>query len=489
MARRGLTSWVYKLSQQDMPVVGEVISELGALAGRDDVEVNQLAEVILRDPNLTSHVLRIANSVHYNYSSYPITTVSRAIVLIGFKAMRAICISSLIIENFLKKGPREILLNLMARGLHAATQARSIMLHRGAEQAEEVFIAALLYHLGEMAFWASDSEPRPEEVQALTDPNAGTRKEAMERVLGTSFKAITLGLAKQWRLGETLEKSLYPAAIKEPTVQAVLLGEKVSRAAPQGWSAPETLDVIGDVAKFIEQDVEQTQSIVQENAEMAVSIAKTYGTEAVSRLIPGKGGPRVDKAANDVAADVPRALVAGDPELQLNILRELSLAAEDIGDVNTVIQMVVEGMHRGIGLPRVAVGFVRNDRLQAKYVLGDGTDHWRDRFNFALDRDSDNLFAVALRNEINQWLGSEAVRNHPEWHPPIISQLLGRHEAFVGLLRLGTRIVGMFYADAKGLVPLTQQQYDSFRHFVSQAQMNLMILSQRRVKSAEKRMT
>jgi len=201
-----LDSWIRKLTKQNMPVVGQVITELNAITGCEDADVNQLAEVILRDPNLTSHVLRIANSVQYNYSKFPINTVSRAIVLIGLKGMRAVCISLLLIDSLLGKGPKERLLSIMAQGVHAATQARSLIQQYDDEAAEEVFIAALLFNLGEMAFLAH--EKITDDNSALLDSNAKVRKDAMEKVLGTSFKAITRGLARQWSLGETLEKAL-----------------------------------------------------------------------------------------------------------------------------------------------------------------------------------------------------------------------------------------------------------------------------------------
>lgn len=479
MSRKGLTNWVNKLCRQDMPVVGEVIRELSTLAGSDDVEVHQLAEVILRDPNLTSHVLRIANSVHYNYSGYPINTVSRAIVLIGFKGMRAICISSLIIDNFLKKGPRERLLQMMARALHAAAQARKLMLLLEDSRAEEAFIAALLFHLGEMAFWASDYTPSAEETEALSHADPAARKEAMETYLGTSFKAITLELAKQWRLGETLEKSLYPGSSPDTTVTAVLLGERLSRAALRGWDSPEVRDVMEQMAAFVNKTAVETREIVQDTAEQAVDIARTYGTEAVSRLIPSKNqaSPATLGEANEVAK--APVLSPGDPELQLKLLRELSLAATDIADVNTIMQMVIEGIHRGIGLPRVAVGFVKKDRLKAKYVLGENTEHWREKFAFDVGADNGNLFVAALQRGPTTWVRKSDIVAHPEWHPLLMTEVIGRHESFVGVLTLGNARVGYFYADAKGH-ELNEQQYEGFRHFVSQAQMNLMLLSQRR---------
>ena len=56
MVSKGLNAWVTKLQQQNMPVLGSVITELNAVTGNNESNVNQLAEVILRDPNLTAYL-------------------------------------------------------------------------------------------------------------------------------------------------------------------------------------------------------------------------------------------------------------------------------------------------------------------------------------------------------------------------------------------------------------------------------------------------
>lgn len=189
MTTKKLQSWVKKLSTQSMPVLNNVILEINTMSGSEDADANRLAEVILKDPNLTSHVLRVANSVHYNYGKTSINTVSRAVVLIGLKGMRAICISLMVLESLLKDKPKERVLQLIAQGFHAATQARNLICKVDEHEAEEVFIAALLYNLGEMAFWASENVDA--DNQALMSDDPAQRKEAMDEVLGTSFKAIT----------------------------------------------------------------------------------------------------------------------------------------------------------------------------------------------------------------------------------------------------------------------------------------------------------
>ncbi len=49
----------------------------------------------------------------------------------------------------------------------------------------------------------------------------------------------------------------------------------------------------------------------------------------------------------------------GDSSIQLSVLRDLSSATNEGLDVNTIFQMVLEGMHRGIGLERVCIAMVK----------------------------------------------------------------------------------------------------------------------------------
>lgn len=484
MAQKNLNHWVNKLTKQNMPVVGKVISELNSLTGSDEADVNQLAEVILRDPNLTSHVLRISNSVRYNYSKTPINTISRAVVLIGFKGMRAICISLLMIDSLLGKGPKERLLQIMAQGLHAATQARDLIKLKDEEFAEEVFIAALLFHLGEMAFLAN--EKITDENSGLMDADAKVRREAMEQVLGTSFKAITRSLAKHWNLGETLEQALYPSKDPSDLVQAVIIGERMSRAALKGWDSPPVSKVVDEISKFTHLEPEQCFDMAQSSAERAGETAMQYGVEGACILIPGKDLKA--KPEGEVYNAQAHKILRGDPQLQLNILRELTSATAEATDVNTIFQMVIEGMHRGIGIERVAIAFLSKHSVTAKYVLGEGTENWRSTFDFDVGPYSDNIFTHAISVSAGTWIDAEFLDKKKVLLLPEIKRAIGERQSFIYVLQVGDRVPALFYADRADFGGvLSEEQFDSFCHFAAQAQLSLNVLSQSKSKQKPNR--
>ncbi len=479
MSARGLKYWTEKLSKQNLPVLGNVIAELNKITGSEDSDVNQLAEVILRDPNLTSHVLKVANSVQYNYAKAPINTVSRAIVHIGLKGVRAICISSLVMESLLKDKPKARVLELIARGFHAATQARNLLSASDGEDdvGEEVFIGALLFNLGEMAFWMS--EEIDQENQDLCSDSPTVRRAAMETVLGTTFKAITLELARQWKLGDTLENALYPRENADLKVKAVVTGERLSRAALYGWESPQLRKVLQEVADYTGMAIEDALTQVREGGDQAAQVALSYGVPEACPLIPN--------SIEDVVLARPKPadkVMKGDSGLQLRILRDLSSATQEGLDVNTIFQMVLEGMHRGIGLERVLIAFIKGHKLIAKYMLGEGTDHWRSSFLLDVGPFTDSIFTHAMDHRGSHWFTPETLAKRPELYPVDVVTIVGKLPSFVHLLEVDDRKVAVFYADRWNFGgKLSDSQFESFKHFCQQAQMSLNLLSQQKLKS------
>lgn len=473
MPKAKLQTWVDDLRTKNMPVLGTVIAELNTITGSDQSNANHLAEVILRDPNLTSHVLRVANSVQYNYSKQKINTISRAIVLIGLKGMRAICISLLILDRLLSDQAKETVLALVARGFHAASQAQNLLGSNDANDQEEAFIAGLLYNLGEMSFWMCDKSGLSSPDLMSDDPKK--RKKAIEDTIGGSFKALTRELGKHWKLGDTLQQALYPSKDPSPKVQAVITGERISRAALFGWDSPQVKKVLSEVAEMKGVSLDEALEEVKKGADKAATMAVSYGAADACPHIPTSM-----KASHIRSVPARSKILKPDPQVQLNILRDLSNAAADKTDVNTLFQMVLEGMHRGVGLERVTIAFIKGHKVQSKYVLGEGTEAWRDSFLFDVGPYTDNIFTHAMEHNDAAWINDELVQSHHELFPDDIVRVLGRVPSLVFVLRIGKRASAVFYADRFNYGgKLDEEQFESFKHFGVQAQMNLNMLSSR----------
>lgn len=472
MTKQALQSWVTNLRKKNMPVMGTVITELNNITGSDAADASQLADVILRDPNLTSHVLRVANSVQYNYSKQKINTISRAIVLIGLKGIRAICISLLILDRVLNGRSKERVLALVAQGFHAASQAQQIFGSDDSACAEEVFIAGLLFNLGEMAFWMSDDHS---DDPNLLSENPKIRKKAIESIIGGQFKALTRELARHWQLGDTLCEALYPPKDPSPQVKSVILGDRISRAALYGWQSPQVKKVLAEVAEIKHISLDEALELVKSAADKANVVAVNYGASEACPMIPNslKAGYFEDQGKHS-------KVLKPNAQVQLSVLRELSSTAKQL-DVNTVFQMVLEGMHRGVGLERLALSLFEGRKVAAKYALGESTEHWRQSFKFDVGPYTDNIFTHAIEFNEPVWISRDKLKAQSDLYTDDIVRVIGRLPCFAAVLTIADRNAALIYADRGNFGgELNTEQFDSFKHFASQAQINLSLISQQR---------
>ena len=473
--------WAKELSNVQLPVLSSVMQELNAVTQSDDSCATQLSEIILKDSALTAKVLRIANSAYHHPSSdNAITTISRAVVQLGFQGIKAISLSVMMVDSLLKKNSRERMLEWMARGFHTAVQAESLLKQAGGnEKEEEVFITALLLHIGDMALWSCKNGAVEKLDKQLPAKSSGDPV-LESKLLGSNMRDITRVLAQEWQLGNQLQEALNPGAHPSKAVEAVLLGEEISLAAEKGWDSQELRDVLVKASLFSGLGLEDVRKLIEQGSEKAASVAITYGANKICHLIP---------SATEKVAEPAMQELKADPQLQLDILREMGAMVEQMVDVNTLFQIVVEGIHRGIGLDRVALCLVdpRVTTMQAKYVLGEDTDEWRGEMNFPVKSDQDNLFAYCLHNRQNIWL--QRGKQHSLQHlvNKKTQRLVNTENCLISSIYAGPRPIGIIVADRGWKGPnIDSEQHESFDHFTQQASTSLALLAANRKSAASR---
>ena len=471
---KGIDAWVTRLSRNELPVLSEVMREINRLASGSDTNVNQLSAVILRDAALTSKVLRLANSAYFNpQGGMEATTISRAVVKLGFQGIKAISLSVMLIDSLLKKVAKQRMLEWLARGFHAAVQAERMVVSRDKSIKEDVFIAALLLHVGDMAFWSCRGEQMQELERILGMQPSNSDYE--RSVLGTTLREITQQLASLWQLGDTLQEALQNEECDTFAAQAVRLGDEISLAAEHGWDSPQVEAIIEKVVAFTGQSRDEVRQSMLKGAEDAAAIALNYGANKVCNFIPS------------TADAPPRARISkADPQLQLSILRELATMVHENVDVNTLFQTVVEGIHRAIGFERVALLLIdpKKKLLLAKYALSDDSTAWRESLQFSIKGEQDNLLSYCLHSRQLLWMRPDTPGQLKHLRDERSAKLLALDNCVIAALYAGARQIGVLIAD-RDLQgdPIEQEQYESFCHFVQQANMGLSMLADRRGRS------
>src|ERR1700742_1147804 len=84
-----------------LPSLGSIENALKDLLNADQRYTSQIAEIIRRDPSLTSRLLRLVNSVYYGISR-PIKSIEEAVFYLGVRQIRQLAMVTPIIEDFQK---------------------------------------------------------------------------------------------------------------------------------------------------------------------------------------------------------------------------------------------------------------------------------------------------------------------------------------------------------------------------------------------------
>lgn len=459
MALKGVDAWLGRLNASELPVLGGVINDLSKLTDCDQTHVNQLSDLVLKDSNLTSQLLRVANSIHYNPGGTRINTVTRAIVQVGFEGVKNICISLMLVDQLLSDHPRERLLHAMSLAFHAAMQAKSIAPTASLEHSEQVFIAALLLHVGEMAVWSKGESQADELDQQMLQ--GVSEYEACEQVLGTQFRSLTRALVQSWHLSPILDASFRRGA-SDPLARAVQLGDAISRASEYGWDSRAAKTTLEEVAQFRRVSVDQAREDAIRTAELAGEVISLFGVAHLN--------------ANSENTQAQQGVVVGVPDnkQQMAMLKKLSAAVRQGQDFSGIFQMVVQGLYLGVAFARVAIVLRLQDQLVAKFCAGRLEKIWRKQF--LLNAREVHFFSEALNYTDAQLFDDSRLAKCRHLYTDQVEKLVGRVPCLVAPVVMNNRTGGVFYVDNDGAA-ITEEQRESFELFVHQAQILLQSAS------------
>ncbi|MDR3568321.1 MAG: HDOD domain-containing protein [Syntrophobacteraceae bacterium] len=497
MAERGIDYWVKRLVLEDMPLFSRTVQQVAGMANKENCSFSELAWSILEDPALTSRVLKLANSMYYNPYAKRITTVSRAVMRLGTNAIKEICLAISLIESVLSGLHKEKVAFEVARSFHAAVQARKLALRFKLPDPEEVFIAALLARIGNIAFWCFSGSLGARLEQAML---TSERDELAELdVLGFKLQRLTERLSQEWKLSELLERVIRDRNDTDPRVRSIKLGCAVAVASEKGWDSPGIGKVIKEVSNTFHLPVVETTEILHQSAREAAEVTEFFGTANISRLVPVPGEVFCEKteraaiATQDAKAGEKKILDAGlepsgqerypkpDPSIQLGSLRDLStLMSSGGGELNLMLSIVLEGIYRGIGMDRVIFGLLTPDRkyLQGKYGLGCIEGNCLEMFRISANSDAPNVFGYVLKSKKPLWVSERPEASLKKLLTEELLGVIGMGPYFIMAVSIKDVAIGVIYADRKSSGrKLDEESFENFTFFGQQLHMCLSILT------------
>lgn len=172
---------------------------LGAMRGELDAEFN-MTQAVLSDPVLTQKVLRLANSGMYAAFGQSISTVSKAVLVLGTDAIGHLALGLKLIEELSATAPQSQAAHAeMEKAILAGIVAQQVASSADMRDPEEAVVCSMLHMLGRMlvTFYL------PEHWARLAD-HAGAEEAAAPAVLGVPLDEIGRAAAQRWGLPRSL---------------------------------------------------------------------------------------------------------------------------------------------------------------------------------------------------------------------------------------------------------------------------------------------
>ena len=372
--------------------------------------IQELRNLILADVYLTQRILGIANSVNYRRNSGPgVTTVSRAIVLIGFEHIKLLALSILFVDQLPDKERAASLKGELIQALQASLLAREMARQLAPDDKEKAAIAALLGNAAKLVLVMLDLDSF-REISKRMD-NGATEASAAREVLGISLQTLNNEVLTSWGIPDAIvslgtRKDTVADAKKLNRLERIVTLSKTTAQHLRYPKGAKRDALIADVRRQCVAESGVTGEVFDRwvsaaDAQMAPVRALLESAFPEEPALASDGFPEGTVIGD--SPPVPGELNAvGKPansqELVLSKLEDLTQLIAERASLSVILQTALECLHTGFGYSR-SVLLLRDAgtlKMRARVCCGAITKAQADQLE--IDTDSpDDLFAAAIR--------------------------------------------------------------------------------------------
>jgi HD-like signal output (HDOD) protein len=285
----GLNAWISYLDQAQLPVLRRTVTDLASLRERED-ELNgrELTAVILHDPIMTVKVLRYLESHRGRSQVTDITTIDRAIMMIGTTPFFRQFGEQPLIEESLAGYPQamEGMMQVMSRARHAALYALDWSVLRHDIDTDEVVIAALLRDLAEMLLWCFAPGQMLEIRDRMRRDPALRSAAAQQEVLSFRVIELQIALASAWHLPKLLLSLMDESHAELPRTKCVALAVALARHSANGWYDAALPDDFAAIRDFLKISPDEVWERIRHTALQAAKGWEWYSVPPAAAWLP-----------------------------------------------------------------------------------------------------------------------------------------------------------------------------------------------------------
>ena len=432
--------------KSDFPALSDSVGTINKITGSDKESISTLSNSILKDFSLTNKILRLVNSAYYRQAGGGnISTISRAVMVLGFDAVRNIAITVLLFEHLKNKGNAAQLKEEFLRANLAGILAKDIGEKTSARDVEQVFICSMFQNLGRLLsqFYFPDES---EEIKRVIEQKPCNEDVASLQVLGITLEDLGVGIARTWgfpgllvncmrklpvgnvRKANTTEERMRILSGFSNELCAMISGVEPEQRQKElrkitsrfGESVSLSEQVLGETIEKSFQEVAQFASIIGINLKQSMfgRQMKTWSTASdATQVVEAVPASASNTAATILSGFVPSGapgspVVEGDPEQGAEVANAEAILMAGIQDIsntlvedfklNDMLRIILETMYRAKGFKRVilCVRDARSNSMLGRFGFGPDAPETAKRFNFSLTFTPD-IFHAALSKGVD----------------------------------------------------------------------------------------
>ncbi|HEY1398661.1 protein kinase domain-containing protein [Roseateles sp.] len=497
--------------RSDFPAMADSVTRIQRMTQSENESLTTLSNEILKDVALTNKLLRLVNTVQFSHAGGGhISTVSRAVALVGFGGIRNLALSLVLLERMENKGHAQRLKEEFLRSLMAGSLARELCLVP--RENEESFLATMFQGLGRLLaeFYLPEEA---QQVRRVVRPERGMGEQAAPplseaaasaQVLGLSYESLGLGVARQWGFPDSLQRSMQrpdgdaPARLVEHStdrmrwlgrasndVADVILNSDPAEAhAKVRAMAQRYARALGVEAKAFEAAADQARQRLTQLAQ-AMDIKLTKNSPAQRLLAPLTPSAEDTLSPHQLQATMvdgqaPAGVIP--PEQAAATLaagiQDITNAMVESFKLNEILRMILETMYRGLGFRRVifCLRDPKTETLTGRFGLGDGVEAVVPLFRVPLRVMPGlpaDLFTAICTKGVDTLIADASQPKIAERLPPWFLSGAKAHSFLILPMALRGAPFAMIYADKAqpGSVVLDEKQLSLLRTLRNQAVM------------------
>ncbi len=424
----------------DFPALADSVAAINKMTRSEGENVNSLADTLLKDYSLTNKILRLVNSAYYRHAGGGnISTVSRAVIVLGFDTIRNIALTVLLFDHIQNKTNvnelKEGFLRANLAGLLARKSCHSPLLRR---QGEEAYICALFHELGRLLaqfYFPEESE----EIRKLGEAKKLSERAAATQVLGITYEELGIGIARNWGFPPTLVDSMrhLPAdEIRKPNTPADALRivsgfanelcdlltktpidqcDKLAHRMAKRFGASLqiadkqlhgdmrlALEELNELAGILHINTRQSPFARQVAAFVggpahADETLMTQRADATARMMAETRLGLLPEEDPLAAVDESRAASENAQSILAAGIQDISNSLVDDFTLNDILHIILETMYRAMGFQRVLLALrdPKTSQMTGRFGLGPDVDFLAKQFRFPLVEQLNDVFQLA----------------------------------------------------------------------------------------------